>query len=260
MGGQVHYQLAAELLNNAPETVATAVKAEIMLPSEVKFLQAVASQGQCELNGNKIVCDLGDLSVANSDAVSRVNINIDAELGQSLVQLNADTKVYATNYPEHKDVISTATLLGDGKVDAILLLDITASMGEELQAVIHAVKQKLTQQFENAAKPVIAIVTFRDSVKIEVVSDDLNVLLKSLEKLEAKDGGLCPEASAQALDLALDHIKPNGLILFVTDAPPYDGTDVEAIKAKIVEKQVNFVSIPVISDCATNQFSSPATP
>jgi hypothetical protein len=116
---------------------------------------------------------------------------------------------------------------------------------------------ELNQQFENAAKPVIALVSFRDSVKIEVISDDLNILLKALEKLEAKDGGLCPEASAQALDLALDHIKPNGLILFVTDAPPYEGTNIEALKAKIVAKQANFVPIVTTSDCATNQLSSP---
>jgi hypothetical protein len=128
-------------------------------------------------------------------------------------------------------------------------------MDEELEAVKKAIREKLTQQYEGGAKPVIALVVFRDDVEIKAISADLNVLLDALNQLQAKDGGLCPEASAQALDLALDHLKPNGVIIFVTDAPPYDGTDIDALKAKIVAKQANFISILTKSDCATNQLS-----
>jgi uncharacterized repeat protein (TIGR01451 family) len=255
MGGKVHYQLAAELLNNAPETTATEVKAEILLPSTVKFVQATASQGSCEPVDQKVACDLGNLSVTKSDDVSRVNIDIEVELGQDLVQLNAETKISAANYVEHRDIISTATVLGDGKVDGIILLDITKSMDEELEAVKKAIREKLTQQYEGGAKPVIALVVFRDDVEIKAISSDLQILLDALNQLQAKDGGLCPEASAQALDLALDHLKPNGVIIFVTDAPPYEGTNIEALKAKIVEKQANFISILTKSDCAANDLS-----
>jgi hypothetical protein len=85
-------------------------------------------------------------------------------------------------------------------------------------------------------------------------------LLGALEKLEASGGAECPEASAEALDLALDHIKPNGIIIFASDAPPYDGTDIDALKAKIVEKQADFIPILTKSDCSSNELTAPTTP
>jgi hypothetical protein len=54
------------------------------------------------------------------------------------------------------------------------------------------------------------------------------------------------------LDLALNHLKPNGIILFSTDAPPYPDTDIEALKAKIIARQANFIPILTKSDCGIN--------
>lgn len=252
MNKTLHYQLSAELLSTAPELTATDVKAEITLPTEVKFLQAVATQGNCENVSNKVTCALGNLSIENSDSISGVDIAIDVELiDPGLLQLNAETKISAANYPEHHEVIRTALYLADVQVDGAILLDITGSMGEELEAVKRAIKNKLAEQY-NGAKPLIALVSFRDAVKFEAASTDLNVLLQVLEKLQASGGGLCEEASAEALELALAHLKPNGTVIFISDAPPYPGTDIEKLKARIIEKQANFIPILTKSDCAPN--------
>lgn len=246
----------AELLHNSPETTAKDVKIELTLPKELKFLNATTSQGRCELTGNKVVCPVGDLSIVNSDDVSRVTVDIDAELVDlGLLQTNAEIKVSASNHPEHRSVVRTSLFLAGVVVDGVILLDITGSMGEELQAVISAVREKLTQQYAGGAKPLIALVTFRDTVKLESASTDLNILLKALERLEASEGGLCAEASAEALELALEHLKPQGTIIFASDAPPYEDTDIEALKAKIVEKQANFIPILTKSDCAANELA-----
>jgi hypothetical protein len=97
-------------------------------------------------------------------------------------------------------------------------------------------------------------------VKFEAASTDLNVILQALEKLVASGGGLCEEASAEALELALAHLKPNGVIIFVSDAPPYVGTNIEVLKAKIIAKQADFVPILTKSDCASNQLTAPTAP
>ncbi len=68
------------------------------------------------------------------------------------------------------------------------------------------------------------------------------------------------EASAEALELALAHLKPNGVVIFISDAPPYPGTDIEALKAKIIAKQANFIPILTKSDCASNELTAPTTP
>jgi hypothetical protein len=256
MGKTIHYQLTAELLNNSPQTAAENVIAEITLPTEVKFLGVTATQGTCELAGNTVICQLGNLSIVNSDDVSRVTIDLDVELADlGLLQLSAETRVYANNLPEHRDVIRTALLLADVQVDGAILLDVTGSMGEELQSVIKGVKKQLDKEYAGGKSPLIALVSFRDSVKLEAVSTDFNVLLKALGKLEAKGGGLCAEASAEALTLALNHVKPGGTIVFASDAPPYDGTDIQALKAEITAKQAVFIPILTKSDCAANELA-----
>lgn len=255
MGKTLHYTHEVELLHNAPQPIAKNVIWTLSLPDGVKFMTAQATQGTCSSQNQLVTCQLGDLSVEDPDNISKVTIEVDATLEDpGLLSLTAESKVFSEGYAEHIDFVRTAVVLGDAKVDGAILLDVTGSMGEELQAVIRAVKTKIQQQF-GGKNALVALVSFRDSVRIESVTTDPNVLLKGLEKLEAKDGGTCPEASAEALQLALKHLKPNGTIIFVSDAPPYPDTDIEVLKQMIVEKRVNFIPILTISDCASNIFS-----
>jgi len=259
-GGTLHYTIAVELSAYSP-TPATGIILTSYLPNGVELKSAQTEFGSCDVsNAPTITCQLNDLSVSNAGDISRATIDMDVVLKDpGLLFLVHEAKVTANEYSAHINRTRTAVYLPDIKVDGVILLDITNSMDEELQAVIRALKQKITEQYKDG-NPLIALVTFRDSVKVEAATTDLSLLLGALEKLEASGGGECPEASAEALNLALDHIKPNGIILLATDAPPYDETDIEALKAKIVAKQANFIPILTKSDCASNDLTAPTTP
>ncbi|MDM8564882.1 hypothetical protein QUF74_04440 [Candidatus Halobeggiatoa sp. HSG11] len=62
---------------------------------------------------------------------------------------------------------------------------------------------------------------------------DLNILLKAVESLTARDGGMCSEASADALILGLNHLKQKGTLIFITDAPPYDDAETQTTLEQI---------------------------
>ncbi len=57
-----------------------------------------------------------------------------------------------------------------------------------------------------------------------------------------------PEASVEALNVALDHVKDHGVIFFSTDASPYDDADMEALAARLKTQQVKFNAV-VSGDC-----------
>lgn len=250
-GGTLHYTIAVELSAYAPTPTATGIVLTSYLPQGVELKSAQTEQGSCDIShAPTVTCQLNDLSVATPGDVSRAMVDMDVVLQDpGLLLLVHEVKVSANEYPGHVNRARTAVYLPDIKVDGIILLDTTNSMDDELQAVIRALKLKIEEQFKEGATPLIALVSFKDSVKVEAATTDLKLLLGALEKLQVGGGGECPEASAEALDLALDHIKPNGIILFATDAPPYAGTDIDALKAKIVEKQANFVPLLIESDC-----------
>jgi len=93
--------------------------------------------------------------------------------------------------------------------------------------------------------PTVALVEFKDEVKLIDVTNDMVRLKNHVKNLREKvgGGGLCPEASGQALSLALDHIKEGGTIIFSTDASPYPDTDVDAIIERIGDQKVQFMSL-----------------
>jgi hypothetical protein len=246
MFGNLAYDCSVLLSEKAPDAEVTDVVFNLSLPKGIITTQLPAT---CTANDGIISCALGTLA---RGAPVKLD-TIQASLGElMLLQLSTEIKVTGANYPETKDVVRTNILLGDAKVDGIILLDTTGSMQDEMDAMTQAVEKI-------GIKPdtYIALVSFRDDVKLEVLTSDRDELVKALKKLKADGGGECPEASAEALNLALDHIKPNGIIIFASDAPPYPGTDIEKLKARIVEKQANFVPILTKSDCAPNQLSHP---
>jgi hypothetical protein len=63
----------------------------------------------------------------------------------------------------------------------------------------------------------------------------------------------CPEASAEALEVAIRHVKPGGIIALVTDASPYDDADLVAISEGLKEKAIKFN--PFITGDCSNQDS-----
>jgi hypothetical protein len=249
MFGNLAYDCSVQLSDKAPDAEVSDVVFSLNLP---KGVTATQTPETCSANDGIISCPLG--TVARGVPVKLGSIQ--ASLGTAmLLQLSTEFKVTGTNYPETKDVVRTNILLGDAKVDGIILLDTTGSMQDEMDAMTQAVEKVGIKPGTH-----VALVSFRDDVKLETLTSDRDELLKALKKLKADGGGECPEASAEALNLALDHIKPNGIIIFASDAPPYPGTDIEALKAKIVAKQANFIPILTKSDCASNKLTAPTTP
>jgi len=80
-------------------------------------------------------------------------------------------------------------------------------------------------------------------VKVLAFTNDLPLLQTVIEGLTAEGGGLCPEASVEALNVALDHLKDNGVIFFSTEASPYDDADIEAWSARLKTQQVKFNAV-----------------
>jgi hypothetical protein len=88
---------------------------------------------------------------------------------------------------------------------------------------------------------VLCFVEFKDDVRFVAATRDLNVLLKAVESLEAEGGGTCPEASVEALTLAVKHLKEGGVILFTTDASPY--ADIGKLDILLKGKDMKFSAI-----------------
>jgi len=60
----------------------------------------------------------------------------------------------------------------------------------------------------------------------------------AVEKLKASQSGTCPEASAEALNKAIDHVEDFGTILFVTDASPYNDADIDALIERLLSHKI----------------------
>ncbi len=261
MGGDLHYEFDVELNDNAPQTNVTGIQLEVQLP---KGLDISSMSSGCRVGDTStaIICDIQDLSIVNPGDVSYTTISLDTKLTDpGLIKLVAKAKVTSVEYSEgHTSRVRAEVNTQNIVVDGIIVIDLTWSMNDELEGVIRQVKQYAEEGFANGTKPLIAIVSFRDDDDIKVVTAtrDLEILLQALNGLEAKDGGMCPEASADALVLGLNHLKSQGTLIFITDAPVYDDAEtlvtVEKIKAILSEKEVDFR--PIISEMDCGEGSS----
>jgi hypothetical protein len=90
------------------------------------------------------------------------------------------------------------------------------------------------------------------SFDVLAFTKDLPLLQTVIAGLKAEGGGLCPEASVEALNVALDQVKDNGVIFFSTDASPYDDADMAALAARLKTQQVKFNAV-VSGDCGDEE-------
>jgi hypothetical protein len=96
--------------------------------------------------------------------------------------------------------------------------------------------------------PLMALITFGDEVKVTAFTRDLAVLRGAIEDLTANGGGTCPEASVEALLVALRHTEEGGDMLFSTDASPYPDADVEKVVNLLKAKNISFNAM-ITGDC-----------
>jgi hypothetical protein len=136
-----------------------------------------------------------------------------------------------------------------------LVIDDTGSMQQEIDSAKEALKQFIAN-IDPSQSPLIAFITFKDEATVRFFGRDLNILLKEIDNLKASGGGTCPEASVEALNAAVPHVKQGGNILFVTDASPYDDADIEGLAGLLRSKAIRLTSI-VTGDCSnTNSWNN----
>ncbi len=259
IGGTLHYGYDIELNDNAPTDMATGIVLKIKLPTGLRLENA---PGNCDTSTlPMLICQIDDLSIADPGDISHVTVNFDVVLEElGLIKLIAKSELSADGYDTHiyktRAEIDTRGI----EVDGVVTMDVTNSMNDQLNGVIKEVKKRITEGFANGDTPFVAIVTFRDEddIKLVAATRNLATLLEAVESLEARDGGLCPEASADALVLALNHLKQQGTLIFITDAPPYDDAETQAtletVKELLDSKDINFV--PIISEVDCGEGSS----
>jgi len=249
MGGTLHYTVEVDLSQFAPKD-ATGVELVLQLPSGVELENATTDHGTCDTSKlPTVTCTINDLSVASAEAISHITVNLNVTLtDMGLLLLTHDAKVTSTDYPAHSVKERTKIFIGDVKVDMVFVIDTTNSMAAEINGVIVALRNFI-EKIDPSKAPLIVLVEFKDDVRFKAATRDLDILLGAVEDLKAEGGGTCPEASAEALTLAVEHLKDGGVILFTTDASPYPDADLEKLGKLISGKDMNLVTI-LTGDCS----------
>jgi hypothetical protein len=249
-GEILHYQAAVELSAFAPKSEATGVVLNMIFPSNTKLLDITNKYGTCDTSVYpKVTCSLNELSIATVNSVNRAIIDVNVKLlDTEFLILSSQAKVTASNYPEHSKTENTYIVLPPVKVDAAILLDTTNSMAPVKNAFILAVTQFIDENKKTGQHPLVTLIEFKETAHVRYFGYNLSELKRIIENLKVDGGGDCPEGSAEAISLALNHIKDKGLVMLMSNAPPYANAKIQELNKLIQEKEVNFKSL-ISGDC-----------
>jgi uncharacterized repeat protein (TIGR01451 family) len=242
--GELNCTATVQLSEYAPSP-ATGVELTVTLPQGVQLNNETLDNRCVSDTPTTFTCALEDLSIASQTIVNFTETLQDP----GLLLLTNEAQVSANEYPVVIDRARTKIYIPpEYQVDMVLVIDITGSMQEEKlgtqEALIAFVKQRDATQF-----PLSALIVFRDEVTVTAVTKDMNMLIDAIEDMEVSGGGMCPEASAEALEVAIRHVKMGGTIVLVTDASPYDDADLVGITNALKEKAIDFHPF-VTGDCS----------
>jgi uncharacterized repeat protein (TIGR01451 family) len=246
----LHYTLKVKLSSEAP-TTATGIQLESQLPQGFELKTITSDNANCDISQMPLItCSLIDLNVDSQDNINQATIDIDVVLKDAgLLLWTHEAKVTANEYPEHTDRERTQIFIPeDIQVDIVFVIDVTNSMQGEIDGIIKALKDFMAE-IDPSTAPLAALVTFRDEVKINTFSHDMNVLLEAISKLTMSGGGTCAEASAEALNIAIPHTKIGGNILFASDASPYPDADINGLTEMMLSKGIRFNAM-ITGDCS----------
>ena len=152
-------------------------------------------------------------------------------------------------------------------VDGAFVVDNTGSMSDEI-AVVKTQFATLISSLQDQAKadgtafPTIAVVTFIDTPKINLISNDPAQLQAVIAAMSATGGGDCPEPSNEAILTASRALRNPGWIFFATDADsdangPSTQTVTDYRDSKSISLGNNFVSGIVSGTCNSEGLASP---
>jgi uncharacterized repeat protein (TIGR01451 family) len=247
------YRLTVTLNQYAPSD-ATGVTVVSQLPQGVELKSIKSDDGVCDTStSSQITCQLNDLSIASADSISQATVEMEVQLTDGgLLLLTHQAKVTANEYPAHQIYEPTTIFIPEEiQVDLALVIDITGSMQDEMNGVIAALKEFIAQ-IDSSQSPLMTLITFGDQVKVTAFTRDIDVLRGAIEDLTASGGGLCEEASVEALLVAIPHTKAEGDILFATDASPYPEADVEKVLDLLKDKAIHFNAF-ITGDCSMEE-------
>jgi uncharacterized repeat protein (TIGR01451 family) len=262
VGSTLFYNLTVELSPYLADkegipTTATGVTLVSDLPSGVRLESVQSEQANCEVepvgNSNTVTCQIVDLSIDNPTDISQVQIDMAVAIEDAgLLLLVHEAKVMSNEFPIHMDRERTSIFIPDDiEVDMAFVIDVTGSMQGEMNGVIKALTE-FTEEIDASTAPLMALVTFGDEVKVAAFTRNIDVLRGAIEDLTASGGGLCEEASVEALLVAIPHTKAEGDILFSTDASPYADADVEQVLDLLKDKAIHFNAF-ITGDCSMKE-------
>jgi uncharacterized repeat protein (TIGR01451 family) len=250
--GTLHCTTLVELNSLAPSD-ATGVKLVMTSPDNVELQSINTDDGICDTSEwPTVTCSLTDLSVESADATSTALVEMEnLVIDPGLLVLKHEAKVSANEYGIYKRKARNTIFVDGVKVDQAFVIDVTGSMQSEINGVIKALTDAIEEIKNSGSTPLIGLVTFRDEeeVKLQALTSDLDALLGIIGKLKASGGGTCHEASAEAINLVIPHVKDGGSILFATDASAYPEADVNAIIEQLRAKSINFNGM-ITGDCS----------
>jgi hypothetical protein len=224
----------------------------MQLPKGLALKTITTAAGTCDSSQFPLVtCQLPNLSIATPDSVSQTQVEMDVTLKDAgLLVLTNESKVTASNYPAQTVREKTNIFIPDNiKVDMALVIDTTNSMQTEINGVKNAIDQ-LIAAVPAGQRPMMALIEFKDDVRVKAFTQDANVMLGAVANLVAEGGGTCPEASAEALEVGLKHLKDGGTILLATDASPYPEANLEKLAALIKSQNMKFNAL-ITGDCSS---------
>jgi hypothetical protein len=145
------------------------------------------------------------------------------------------------------------------------VFDDTGSMKEEIEGAILGLVQfieELKAALTNEQSlPFVNLLTFKDKDEIilQISTNNLDALLEQVKQLKAEGGKDCPEDSVIALNQAADDIAEGGTILFVTDAPPHEGDDIDALIDKLRQQGLSVKILLSEDDCGKKTIITSST-
>jgi hypothetical protein len=243
------YCMAEVVLSSLAPSAATGIEMVMTLPNGVE-LQSVEPDGLCDSNLPILTCSLTDLT---PDGINSATVSFEEELKDpGLLLLTHEAKVTANEYPAHTGRARTKIFIPpEYQVDMAFVIDVTGSMNQEMDAAKEALKDFIAQ-YDPSLFPLTALVIFRDEVTVKAVTTDMEIVVAAIDKMKPLGGGTCPEASVEALDIAITHIKQGGTLFFVTDASPYSDSDVIGIYDRAKAKEIVFSAI-ITGDCSDRE-------
>ena len=253
-GKVLHYNYGVDL-NEFADKVATNVQLATSVPRGTSLQNISTTQGSCDTSElPKVTCSLGDLDNSTAESISHVTVTMDVQLDDpGLLLLANEASVTSADYDTHRAKARTKIVLPkDVAIDLAIVVDTTNSMTEERNGTVNGIKQFIDTNMTGNMQ--VALIEFKDETNLTVSTSDINLLKQAVENIVVEGGGMCPEASVESLDVAVELVKEGGHILFVTDASPYEDADMEGLAQRIKDKNITVTAI-LTGDCSEGENS-----